>query len=311
LAPFLDNSEMFIRPVFRNVTNRNFKTWSFVWRSFSGTARTEFVKRTIRPSIIGGGGTLLALSLWQKATEDPEVAYKKKIQDVSDRADAMYNNQMFDALYDYLKEQCSSPTAAGENPELLWRWARAAFEKGKKSQNVEEKKRFTFEAYEHAKRALELDDKVFAAHKWYAILLEAKSAYEGTTAKIKESYKIKEHLLKALDLNPRDATTWHILGVWYFTIASLKWYERQLASTFFATPPTATYQEALDCFLKAESISPNFYSQNLLYLGKTYKEIGDATSAKRYLKLAVDYIVVTTDDYTAHGEAEKLLKDIK
>lgn len=269
------------------------------------------IKRTlITGSAITGGGGLLGISLWQKVTEDPDAAHKKRIQEIVDRADAMYDNQMFDALYNYLKEQCSN-SAIGDHAELYWRLARAAYEKSKASKSADEKRRFVFEAFDHVSRALQLDEKSFATHKWFAILLESKSAYEGTTAKIKESYKIKEHLIRALDLNPRDATTWHILGVWYFTIASLKWYEVKLASTFFATPPTATYQEALDCFLKAESISPNFYSQNLLYLGKTYKEVGDANSAKRYLKLAVDYVVVTSDDYSAHQEAEKLLKELK
>jgi len=305
---------MFIGAILRSATYRNLTSRSTVFRRFLfGISRNRDVSKRVfsrSAAIGGGGGAVLAISLWQKVTEDSETANKKKIKEIVDRADAMYDNQMFDALYDYLKEQGTS--TVGESAEILWRLARASYEKGKKSPpNSDERRRFTFEAFDHVKRALELDEKLFAVHKWYAILLSDKSAYEGTTAKIKESFKIKEHLLKALDLNPRDATTWHILGVWYFTIASLKWYERKLASTFFATPPTATFQEALDCFLKAETISANFYSQNLLYLAKTYKEMGDSNSTKKYLKLAVDYIVVTTDDYSAHKEAEQLFKEIK
>jgi hypothetical protein len=56
--------------------------------------------------------------------------------------------------------------------------------------------------------------------------------------------------------------------------------ERGLASTLFATPPTSTYQEALDYYLAADKLMSSqlnryagVYSTNCLNLGLTYEGI--------------------------------------
>ena len=64
---------------------------------------------------------------------------------------------------------------------------------------------------------------------------------------------------RACELKPNDATSWHVLGLWYFGIANLNWYERKAAAVFFASPPKASYSEALEMFLYAEKMEPNFY----------------------------------------------------
>ena len=56
-----------------------------------------------------------------------------------------------------------------------------------------------------------------------------------------------------------------ILYFRYFGIADISWYERKAASIFFATPPQATYEDALKIFLKAEKMEPNFYRYNILF----------------------------------------------
>lgn len=121
---------------------------------------------------------------------------------------------------------------------------------------------------------------------------------------------VKKHLERALELNPSDATTWHILGIWCFTFADLPWYQRKIASALFASPPESDYQSALANFLKAEAVSPNFYSTNLLMLGKTYLRLNDKNLAREYLVKARNYVVMTKDDQDAHDEAEKLLKSL-
>nr|CAD7586046.1 unnamed protein product [Timema genevievae] len=80
------------------------------------------------------------------------------------------------------------------------------------------------------------------------------------------------------------------------SITDMPWYQRQIARTFFATPPTSTYEEALQFFSKAEEVDPQFYSQNLLMLGKTYLRINDLENARHYLYLASTYPTHTDDD---------------
>lgn len=40
-----------------------------------------------------------------------------------------------------------------------------------------------------------------------------------------------------------------------FSVASLGWMERTAASALFGTPPSSTYEEALDFFTKAEKVT--------------------------------------------------------
>ena len=45
----------------------------------------------------------------------------------------------------------------------------------------------------------------------------------------------------------------------YYNIASIPWYQRKVAAVIFATPPSGTYEEALEKFMHAEEVEPNFY----------------------------------------------------
>jgi hypothetical protein len=48
----------------------------------------------------------------------------------------------------------------------------------------------------------------------------------------------------------------------------LSWIERKVAATLFATPPTATIEEALEHFLEAENLDPGKWKENMLYIAK-------------------------------------------
>lgn len=121
-----------------------------------------------------------------------------------------------------------------EDAEFLWRLARASRDLSLlPDTDAGRKKQLTFEAFEYAKRALERDEKCFAAHKvswvfhptgtdvtmnpdisayfsqllnrtysflpflltkWYAVCLSDIGEYEGVKVKIGNSYIIREHL---------------------------------------------------------------------------------------------------------------------
>lgn len=96
----------------------------------------------------------------------------------------------------------------------------------------------------------------------------------------------------SIELNPNDPTNWHLLGNFAFGLADMPWYQRKVVSAIFATPPTGTYEEALENFLKAEETKPNFYSMNLLFIGKCYQRLKNKEKAKEYLTLASNIQVV-------------------
>lgn len=125
-----------------------------------------------------------------------------------------------------------------------------------------------------------------------AVLLDANSELDGVKARVSQLERVKKHMLAAVELNPEDPTSWHVLGNFAFGLADMPWYQRKVVSAIFASPPTGTYEEALEHFLKAEEKKPNFYSMNLLYIGKCYQALKNNEKAKEYLTKAANVQVL-------------------
>lgn len=102
-----------------------------------------------------------------------------------------------------------------------------------------------------------------------------------------------------------------MLGEWCYRIADMPWYQRKIAKTLFAEPPTSSYEEAISYFMRAERVEPNFYSMNLLMLGKSYMKLEKIDAAKHYLNMALHYPARTNDDHQANKEAQDILKNMK
>lgn len=239
------------------------------------------------------------------ATRKNMAASGDDVVSITTQADELYLQNSVDELYEHMKKFSDSSDA-----EILWRLARATCDKAKSSSDKTQRKELMYDAFHAAERAIKAGDSNFACHKWYAIMLDYVGEYEGTKERISNAFKIKEHFLKAIELNPKDATSVHLLGYWCFVFADMPWYQKKAASVVFATPPTSSYQEALDNFLKAEAIDPGFYSSNLMMIGKTYLRMKDNEQAKLYLIKARDYPVRTEDDKKAHQEAIDMLHSL-
>ncbi|XP_045705345.1 regulator of microtubule dynamics protein 1 isoform X4 [Phyllostomus hastatus] len=226
-----------------------------------------------------------------------------RVEEILQQADYLYESGETEKLYQLLTLYKES-----EDAELLWRLARASRDVAQLSRtSEEEKKALVYEALEYAKRALEKNEASFAAHKWYAICISDVGDYEGIKAKIANAYVIKEHFEKAIELNPKDATSIHLMGVWCYTFAEMPWYQRRIANMLFAAPPSSTYEEALGYFQTAEQVDPNFYSKNLLLLGKTYLKLQNKKLAAFWLLKAKDYPAHTQEDKQVQAEATQLL----
>ncbi|XP_077928380.1 regulator of microtubule dynamics protein 1 isoform X1 [Halichoerus grypus] len=247
-----------------------------------------------------------------------------RVEEILEQADYLYESGETEKLYQLLTQYKES-----EDAELLWRLARASRDIAQLSgTSEEEKKLLVYEALEYAKRALEKNESSFAAHKvvsilaiandalnmevqiplqWYAICISDVGDYEGIKAKIANAYIIKEHFEKAIELNPKDATSIHLMGIWCYTFAEMPWYQRRIAKMLFATPPSSTYEEALGYFHRAEQVDPNFYSKNLLLLGKTYLKLHNKKLAAFWLMKAKDYPAHTEEDKQIQTEAAQLL----
>jgi tetratricopeptide (TPR) repeat protein len=192
--------------------------------------------------------------------------------------------------------------------ELQWRLARAAHYLARAAADDDERKMaLTREAHEHAEMALYLDDALWLAHKWSAVTLFGVAELEGIRSKILNSYRCRDLLERAIGLNPSgDATTHHLVGIWCFAFADLPWYQRKIASALLAEPPTSSYEEALEHFLRAERLEPAFYPRNTLMIASCYNRLGNHARALEWIKRTLDMPIENDDDREAHREAENL-----
>lgn len=186
--------------------------------------------------------------------------------------------------YVYLQNQ--------NDANILWRESRALYKLSGTNKDKAEKEKNIREGYDLVSKALELDENNYACHKWMSILLDAKGDLEGIKVRVSQLETVKKHMEKAVELNPEDPTNWHLLGNFAFGLADMPWYQRKIVSTIFAAPPTGTYEEALDYFLKAEDKKPGFYSLNLLYIGKCYYNLKNKEKAKEFLTKASEVQVL-------------------
>uniref|UniRef100_A0A8C2IHN5 Regulator of microtubule dynamics protein 1 n=1 Tax=Cyprinus carpio TaxID=7962 RepID=A0A8C2IHN5_CYPCA len=286
---------------FRRFVNRTVKI-----RRMKECIWTDRIRTSNRKASFLVAVTPLSFLIFERVAHFSSVRALDSAQEVLEQADYLYSCGETQKLHQLLVRHKDSDDA-----EFLWRLARASRDLTSLSSiSADEKKRLTYEALDYAKKALEKDEASFAAHKWFAICLSDVGDYEGIKVKLGNSYIIRNHLERAIELNPKDATSIHILGYWCFAFAELAWYQRKVAAVIFASPPTATYEEALAFFLKAEEVDPNFYSKNLLMLGKTYMMLSDVQRATLWLTKARDYPAVTEEDKQVHKEALELLKKL-
>ncbi|GFS96557.1 regulator of microtubule dynamics protein 1 [Trichonephila clavipes] len=269
------------------------QTGQYCMKFLKNYRTTKVIQHLISPS-------LLAVLFLVKADSKQKITGK-----VIEEADRLYNDGKFDELYSVLESHNGS-----DNPEILWRLARAIFEKCHSIKEDNKKLQYLEQALEFVDSALHINEECWAAHKWRAILLDYVWRYKSTKGRIIHSFDVKKHIERAIELNPTDSTSFYLLGEWCFTFAEMPWYQRKIAAAIFASPPTSTYEEALENFKKAEEITPLFYSMNLLMLGKCYINLNNKEKGMKYLKKAVEYTIKIPDDQKAHDEAEKLLKDL-
>jgi tetratricopeptide (TPR) repeat protein len=211
------------------------------------------------------------------------------------------NYQAWDDLFDSGKATELLPLLRdaekndGSNPELLWRLARTIFEIGTGQESNDAKKENYEEALAVASKAVEVAPDHWGGYKWKGICLGYLGDFVTTNEKIGNSFIIKDCFLEAEKRTPTDGTIKHALGKWCFNVASIGMVERALAATLFATPPTSSYQEAIDYYLAADKIMESqlqryagVYSTNCLNLGLTYEATKDTNTAKVWFNKCVD-----------------------
>lgn len=200
----------------------------------------------------------------------------------------------------------SKKSAYSLTPGYCWRLARAYCDMEELSKIESEKTSYLEQGKEVAKAGLDLDDSCGECHKWYAVICGRQANHESIQNRIKSGYAFKEHIEKAIELQPDDPSLYYLLGRWCYEVSQLNWIERRAAATFYGTPPTATIDEALKNFLKADELSPGYSKSNSFYVAKCYKDLGNNTIALNWLNFASELSIKSKDDLEAQNSLEEM-----
>lgn len=270
----------------RNYHNRNRKTFPIFGVPLTFEALSFFTTKDTEPR--------------NKMGDDPVA---KALQE----ADVFYKDNKFQEVYDTLSKFKDNTGHC----ELQWKLARAARDLAQLSATPkDQKKELIHSGLQFAENAVAANDQEFAAHKWKGILLSDVSAFEGYKKQIANAYLIRDEFLKACELNPEDPLSHFLIGEWCFTVADMSWVQRQAAKTFFGTPPTSSYDEALKHFHKAEEVKSGFYVGNYVSIGKAYLRLKKNEEAKTWLQKAVDFTSENEKDDKCKNEAKEMLKKL-
>lgn len=197
-----------------------------------------------------------------------------------------------------------------KNDEILWKISRGYFDfADRKPNDLEYKKPFLYKGREFADRALALNDKSAGGHKWYAIHHGQIGEAEGTEQKIKNSYGMRDHTLLAIQYDPNDDANYHVMGRWHYALADLSWFERKIAGMIYATPPDASFEEALEFFTKANSLDP-LDIRNMLYIGYCHDQLGNEDKATEWFNNAIKANAETDSEKSLQAEAKEALDDL-
>ncbi|VDO16367.1 unnamed protein product [Rodentolepis nana] len=100
-------------------------------------------------------------------------------------------------------------------------------------------------------------------------------------------------------MDPSNAYCHILKGRWCYEVYNLSWVERQIATRLFATPPSATLEEAKSEFLEAERLAQNQWAVNAIFLARCYYAESNYESAVQWLNSAnriLNQAIISTDD---------------
>lgn len=109
------------------------------------------------------------------------------------------------------------------------------------------------------------------------------------------SPKIKAAVDRALALDPRNDSAWHILGRWNRVLSDVSAVKRTLAGALYGKLPTGSLAEAERCLNKAIAIDSTRL-MHYIELGRIYAQMGRKEDAKRMLNKGLAMPNVEKDD---------------
>jgi len=229
----------------------------------------------------------------------------------NDLSDTLSQVDSLRAAGDFRQAFATLNDLAQDNPnhaEVLWRLSRTKVDIGEQRTRDEERERFYQQAFEDAEAAIAADSANARAHLAGAIAAGRVGLISGTRRKVEMSRTVKEHVDRAIDLNPDLPAAYHVRGRWNYEVASLGFFSRTVVRAVYGGLPDASYEAAVENFERSIALDDRVVDR--LELARTYIAMDQETQARTELQRALELPNKDPDDPQYKEEARELLDDI-
>lgn len=220
-----------------------------------------------------------------------------------DAADEQFKTA--DALSAYLEAE----NLGAKNAEVFRKISRELALAMVDTKDKDEQRRLGERSLEYSKRAVEADPNDALCELGLAICYGRVAPYLDNKTKIAYSKLVKEHVEKALKLDPSLDYAYHVLGAWNYELASLNPVLRAVARLIYGEVPAASYEDAVKSFKKAIELAPQRVAHHI-ELGRTYAAMGQRDLARTELNKGLALPSREKDDGGTKERGREALKKL-
>lgn len=194
-----------------------------------------------------------------------------------------------------------------DNGDILRRIAREHSLSMVDTVSKDEKRRRAEAGLDAAQRAVAADPGNALAQLALAICYGRLAPFTDNKTKIAYSKRVKEHTEKSIKLDPSNDYAYHVLGAWNYELAGLNALLRTVSRLIYGEIPAASYDLAVDHFLKAIDLAPSRVAHHV-ELGRTYAAMGKKELAKASIEKGLSLPNREKDDPETKARGREALK---
>lgn len=210
------------------------------------------------------------------------------------------------ALQSYLPAEKLEP----QNLELLLRISRQYRHLMSDAKTTAEKVKHGHAALAYDKKAAALGPRSSEAQLSVAITHGKMAPFVSKKEQIASSPIVKAAADRAIKLDPKNDSAWHVLGRWHQSLANLSGVKRGLGELIYGELPVGSNAEAISCFKKAIAINPNRLRHHI-ELGRTYAQMEKPADARVALEKGMAMANREKDDWEEKKRGREALAKLQ
>ena len=196
-----------------------------------------------------------------------------------------------------------------DNPDVLWRISKVFSDYAAQESTDEAAMRELDRSVSYARKAVSVAPKHSMAQVSLAIAYGQKAVVAPNSEKVELSKLVRQHAVRALELESDNHVAMLVLGIWNREVATLSWILKLALDVVYGGLPDASLEESHRLLRRAMRMYPDQIMTHL-ELAKTLMEMDDEKGAERHLRKALSLPKRDIGDRKRVDEARKLLQEL-